>query len=372
MRIAQVAPLYLSTPPKSYGGTERIISLLTEALVARGYDVTLFATGDSTTSGRLIPGAPHAMGFGQPYETTAAHVAMLARVFRHASEYDVIHTHLDCQVLPFAAMSETPTIVTMHMSLDMPGYLDALREFPDVRYVSISDSQRAPAPDLNWTATVHHGIDVAAHSYSDEPGSYLLFVGRISPEKGPERAIAIARRAGLPLKIAAKIDPKDRGYFEREIKPRLDDPLIEYLGPVEERKKCALMKDALALLLPIRWNEPFGLVFIEALACGLPVLTCPYGSAPEILRDGVTGFMAESDEELASAALRVGALSRARCRSWAERRFDVRRMAERYIEVYEAACERPARPLLDIPADLHLETPMNAQALLDSEQASSQ
>lgn len=372
MRIAQVAPLYLTTPPGSYGGTERIISLLTEALVAQGHDVTLFATGDSTTSARLRAGAPKAMGFGHPFESDAAHVAMLAQLYRRASDFDVIHSHLDSLTLPFASMSETPTVITLHMALNPPGYLDALYAFPGARFVSISDNQREPAPDLNWAATVYHGIDVDSHPFSDLPGEYLLFVGRISPEKGPERAINIARRCGIPLKIAAKIDPSDRKFYEREVKPLLDDPLIEYLGPVDEREKRALMKDALALLLPIRWNEPFGLVFIEALACGLPVLTCPRGSTPEILRDGVTGFMAETDEELAAAALRVSEISRAGCRRWAERRFGAQRMAERYVEVYEAARERPASALLDIPADLHLDTPISAHALLESEQASNQ
>lgn len=372
MRIAQVAPLYLATPPRTYGGTERIIALLTEALVKQGHDVTLFATGDSRTSARLVPCAPKEMGFGKPYETAAVHVAMLAQVYRRARDFDVIHTHLDCQALPFVNQSATPTIITLHMALDLPGYEQVLREYPDAHYVSISDSQRAPAPDVNWAATVYHGIDVATYPFSDQHGSYLLFAGRISPEKGPDRAIKIARRAGIPLKIAAKIDHKDRAFFDREVKPLLDDPLIEYLGPVDEVKKRALMQGALALLLPIRWNEPFGLVYIEALACGLPVLTSPHGSAPEILRDGITGFMRETDEELVEAALRVREISRAGCRAWAAQRFDAQRMAQRYVEVYEAACDQPSRRLHALPTDLHLTTPTSAALLAESEQALNQ
>ena len=339
MRIAQVAPLYEAIPPKSYGGTERVISALTERLIQEGHEVTLFATGDSRTSARLVACCPRAIGLEHPLEADAAHIAMLAQVRRRASEFDIIHTHLDTPALPFAATCATPMIFTLHIALNSPGYSEALSAFPDLRYVSISDSQRAPLPELNWVATVHHGIDTQSYPFGEQPGSYLLFVGRISPEKGPDRAISIARRCGIPLKIAAKIDSKDQGYFERSIKPWLDDPLIEFLGPVDERRKRELMKNALALLMPIRWAEPFGMVFIEALACGLPVLTSPYGAATEILRDGITGFMRESDDELARAALRIGETPRAGCRAWVERHFDSRHMARHYLEVYQEALE---------------------------------
>ena len=351
MRIAQVAPLYVATPPRSYGGTERVISGLTEELVSRGHEVTLFATGDSRSSAQLVAGVPKALGFAHLMEAGAAHVAMLAQVYARASEFDVIHAHVDYLALPFAAASPTPTIITLHGALDLPGYAQALSAFPGLRYVSISDSQRAPVPGLNWVATVHHGIDVCSHPYTDEPGKYLLFVGRIAPEKGPDRAIAIAKRAGIPLKIAAKVDPKDRRYFQREIRPLLDDPLIEYLGPMDETHKRALMRDALALLLPIRWTEPFGLVFIESLACGTPVLTCPMGAAPEILSEGITGYMRESDDELVEAALRVRSIARAGCREWAERRFGLSAMADRYLSVYEAAMrKRQTQHAVDILA----------------------
>lgn len=350
MRIAQVAPLYVATPPRSYGGTERIISALTEELVQRGHEVTLFATGDSRTSARLVPGVPKALGFEHVFESGAAHVAMLAQVYSRASEFDVIHSHADYQTLPFAAMSDTPTIITLHGALDTPGYPEALSAFRDIHYVSISNSQREPLPQLNWAATVYHGIDTSSIRFSERPGDYLLFVGRISPEKGPEHAIAIARKCGIPLKIAAKVDPKDRSYFERAVKPLLDDPLVDYLGPVNEQRKRKLMKNALALLAPIRWPEPFGLVYIEALACGLPVLTCPQGAAPEILREGVTGFMRESDSELAEAALRVAEVDRAGCRAWVENHFDISHMTDNYLAVYESVIAQDRLPqALDIP-----------------------
>lgn len=369
MRIAQVAPLYVATPPRSYGGTERIISALTEALVQRGHEVTLFATGDSRTNARLVACVPQALGFDHIFESGAAHVAMLAQVYRRASEFDIIHSHVDYHTLPFAATSDTPTIITLHGALDIPAYPEALSAFPDIHYVSISNSQREPLPHLNWAATVYHGIDTRSIPFSERPGAYLLFVGRISPEKGPERAIAIARKCGIPLKIAAKIDPKDRTFFERTVKPLLDDPLIEYLGPVNEQRKRELMKNALALLAPIRWPEPFGLVYIEALACGLPVLTCPNGAAPEILREGVTGYMRERDDELAEAALRVAEIDRAGCRAWVERYFDVSTMTENYLAVYESVIGQHRLPhTLDIPIDPRIEPPVHTTLYSDSEQ----
>lgn len=339
MRIAQVAPLYVATPPKSYGGTERIIATLTDALVARGHDVTLFATGDSVTRAQLVAGAPQAMGFEQMMEVGAAQTAMLANLYRRAGDFDIIHSHLDYPALPFADACSTPTIFTLHGALDVPGYPEAFAAYSHLRYVSISESQRVPAPNLNWVKTVHHGIEIAKHPFEERPGDYLLFVGRISPEKGPDRAINIARKCRIPLKIAAKVDPKDRKYFEQVIKPMLNDPLIEFLGAVNERRKLALMKAARALILPINWPEPFGLVFIEALACGLPVLTCPRGAAPEILSDGVTGYMCETDDELAEAALRIGEVSRAGCRAWVEQRFDISHMVRSYEALYNATLD---------------------------------
>ena len=373
MRIAQVAPLYVDTPPRGYGGTERIISSLTEALVKDGHEVTLFATGRSRTRARLIAAVPEALGFEHLFDAGVAHTAMLAQVYSKANEFDVIHCHIDYQALPFAANSNTPTIFTLHGALDVPYYPEALLAFPDLRYVSISDSQRAPVPDLNWVATVYHGIDVRSQPYNETPGKYLLFVGRISPEKGPEHAIEIAKKARLPLKIAAKVDPKDRKFFEAKVKPLLDDPLIEFLGPVSERRRSQLMANALALLLPIRWREPFGMVFIESLASGTPVLTCPRGSVPEIMRDGVTGFSSDSDDELAEAALHVADVSRAECRAWAEERFDTQTMMRNYLGVYEAALATPQRQhAIDIPADARIEPVVVSALAHSSEQAISQ
>ncbi len=368
MRIAQVAPLYLATPPRSYGGTERVISMLTERMVARGHEVTLFATGDSITSAHLVVGAPTGMGFDEMTEVGAAQTAMLANLYSRASDFDIIHSHLDYPALPFAANSSTPTVFTIHGALNVPGFREAFSAFPTLNYVSISDSQREPLPDLNWVATIYHGIDVEAQRFSEQPGDYLLFVGRISPEKGPDRAIAIAKRCGIPLKIAAKVDPKERKYFEQTIKPLLDDPLIEFVGPVNEQRKMKLMREALALLLPIHWAEPFGLVFIEALSCGLPVLTCPLGSAPELLKDDVTGFMRETDEELAEAALRVREISRAGCRLWAKEHFDAQGMTDHYLTLFESLLSKRQRPHeILIPTDARVEAPPPGELIYTTE-----
>lgn len=342
MRIAQVAPLQLAVPPRKYGGTERIISELTETLVQLGHDVTLFATGDSRTSARLVPFTPEALAQHREVDPLATRLSLLTEVYRRADEFDVIHSHLEHLTLPFTAGAATPTVLTFHSRLDIPGLAPLLAAYPGVNCVSISDDQRIPAPDAHWVATVYHGVDVGDFPYVDTPGEYLVFVGRIAPEKGPDRAIEVAKRAGIPLKIAAKVDPMDRVYFKERIEPLLDTPLVEFLGPVDERRKRELMAGALALVLPIDWPEPFGIVFIEALACGTPVLTRPFGAAPEVVEDGTTGFLRESTEDLAAAVRDIAALSRAACRREAERRFSTRRMAQNYVAVYERA-SRAAR-----------------------------
>lgn len=334
MRIAQVAPLHLAVPPHNYGGTERCIFNITEALIELGHDVTLYATADSYTSGRLVAMREKPIGFDPAIDATAIHLAMLKQVYESASDFDVIHSHLDYLTLPFAQASTIPTVTTLHGRLDSPDEREMLLAFKDCNYVAISNSQRSQIPDLNWISTVHHAIDLRRIPRYDSAGSYLAFVGRIAPEKGPDRAIRIAKRAGIPLKIAAKVDPKDREYFESVIKPMLDDPLITYLGTLDEQGKCDLMGHALALLLPISWPEPFGMVFIESLACGTPVLTCPHGSAPELLKDGVTGFVRETDEELLEAIGQVRHISRAGCREYVRRQFDIRDMALEYVNVY--------------------------------------
>lgn len=344
MRIAQIVPLHISVPPAGYGGTERVVYNLTEALVSRGHEVTLFAAGDSRTSAKLVPQVAQGIFFDPAIDWTALHMAELERVYSRAHQFDVIHSHLDFLTLPYISRTTTPTVLTLHGRLDKPEYRQIFRANPGASYVSISNSQRRAVPDINWVATVYHGIDVSSFPFSPRPGTYLLFLGRMSPEKRCDLAIAVARRAGVPLKIAAKVDHTERPYFERVIQPLLDDPHndtpIEFLGEKNEVEKRELLRGALALLLPIDWPEPFGMVFIEALACGTPVLTRPCGSVPELLEDGLTGYIAEDVETLAAAVARLDRISRLACRRWAEERFDRRRMAAGYEQVYERALRR--------------------------------
>jgi glycosyltransferase involved in cell wall biosynthesis len=334
MRIAQIAPLLVAVPPKAYGGTERVVAELTDTLVQLGHEVTLFASGDSQTRARLVPWVPTALGFDPAAEVLATHLGLLTAAYRRAHEFDVIHSHLEHLTLPFTRWTKTPTVLTFHGRLDRPAAAQLLGAYPDAHYVSISDSQRGPVPTVRWTATVYHGVPVQSYPFSRAPGSYLLFLGRISPEKRPDRAIAIAKRAGVPLKIVGKIDAHDRTYFAQSIQPHLHDPAIEFVESVDEAQKRVLLRDAAALLLPIDWPEPFGLVFIEALACGTPVLTCPCGAAPELLADGETGYLRATDEELTAAVHALSMIDRAGCRSYAQRRFDTRSMADSYLRVY--------------------------------------
>ena len=276
MRIAQVVPLQIAVPPNKYGGTERVVANLTEALVKLGHDVTLFATADSTTSATLEPMLDREIFFNPEIDATAHHVAMLHEIYtRRAGDFDVIHSHLDYLTLPFTHLTSTPTVLTLHGRLDRPEWNRAFRQYPEANYVSISDDQRKPLPDLNWVSTVHHGIDVDSFKPSYKQGDYLCFVGRMSHEKRPDLAIEVAKRTGMKLKIAAKVDHKEEPYFKSEIEPLLDHPLIEWLGEVDEERKRELMAGAYALILPIDWPEPFGMVFIEALACGTPVVSLP-------------------------------------------------------------------------------------------------
>lgn len=333
MRIAQIAPLHVAVPPQGYGGTERCIHSLTEGLVRDGHEVTLFASGDSQTAARLVAPVPTALGFDPRIDATALHLAMLAEIYRQADRFDVIHAHLKYLILPFTDLTDTPTVLTIHSRLDNPGRDRVFRAYPDVHYVSVSRDQQTYIPDLPWRRTIYHGVAVEEFPFSPDPGPYLAFVGRIAPEKRVDRAIAVARATGIPLKIAAKVDSAH--YFREVVEPVLDDPLIDYLGVLDEAAKRALLGNALALILPIDWPEPFGLVFIEALACGTPVLTCPSGAAPEIVIDGVTGFLRDTVEGLAEAAHRVRHLSRAACREDATRRFHSRRMVADYTALYE-------------------------------------
>jgi glycosyltransferase involved in cell wall biosynthesis len=349
MRIAQVAPLQAATPPQAYGGTERVIYNLTESLVQLGHKVTLFATGDSRTSARLVPGVAEAVNFDPDTVINAYHIAMLEDVYRHASDFDVIHSHLDYLTLPFIGTSKTPTVLTLHGRVDTRELGRAYGAYAGANYIAISNSQRRSQPYLNWIATVHNGIDIKSFTYHPVASDYLCFVGRISPDKRPERAIEIARRAGVPLKIAAKIGPEDREYFTTVVEPLFDHPSIEFLGQLNENDKRELIGNAMALLVPIDWPEPFGMVFIEALACGTPVLTCPIGSVPELLVDGVTGYLRKTVDELVEAVAELRAISRSTCRSYALERFDMRRMTLEYTRIYSQLWNPVISPIMPTP-----------------------
>jgi glycosyltransferase involved in cell wall biosynthesis len=335
LRIAQLAPLYERIPPELYGGTERVVSYLTEELVRRGHEVTLFASGDSDTSAQLVAGAPRSLRLaGLAPNGPQLHLPMLTELYENAEQFDIIHSHIDYWSFPFARLYSTPTLSTMHGRLDIAELKPIYDKFPDMPLVSISDAQRSPLPDMNWIATVYHGLPRDLLKFNPRPGKYLAFLGRISPEKGTDRAIDVALRAGIPFKIAAKVDAVDREYFEALVKPRLCPPDVEYIGEIGEHEKSEFLGNALALLFTIDWPEPFGLAMIEALACGTPVITRPCGSVPEIVRPGQTGLIASSVEDLVAATKRVDRISRQRCREEFEARFTVDRMAEQYEALY--------------------------------------
>lgn len=335
MRIAQIAPLYESVPPRLYGGTERIVSWLTEELVTQGHDVTLFASGDSVTRARLVAGCPRSLRLdGRSVDRLAHHIVMLEEVASRASRFEVIHWHIDYLHFPLSRRIDCPGLTTLHGRLDIPDLLPVYRQFGDMPVVSISRAQRGPLPQARWAGTVYHGLPRGLHRFQEGRGGYLAFLGRISPEKRVDRAIEIARQAGIPLRIAAKIDPADQHYFEREVAPLLRLPFVDYLGEIGEEEKSTFLGDALALLFPIDWREPFGIVMIEALACGTPVIAWPGGSVPEVIQDGVTGFLVSSIAAAAAAVRRVSRLSRSRCREEFDRRFTADRMARDYVRIY--------------------------------------
>ena len=348
MRIAQIAPLVESVPPRLYGGTERVVAFLTDELVRLGHDVTLFATGDSDTAATLVPIWPQALRLsGNCQDTLSPHILMLEEVARRAIEFDVLHFHIGPFHLPVVRRLDVAHVTTMHGRLDIPELRPLYREFCEVPTVSISDAQRRPLPEADWVGTVHHGLPLDLLRFEPRSGEYLAFLGRISPEKRADRAIAIAVACGQPLKIAAKVDPADRQYFEREITPLLDNPLVEFIGEISEPEKADFLGRASALLFPIDWPEPFGLVMIEALACGVPVVAFRGGSVPEIIEHGRTGFIVDTLDEAIAATRNVHRLDRLRCRMEFERRFNVTRMASDYVTLYESVmARRPSNGVL--------------------------
>jgi glycosyltransferase involved in cell wall biosynthesis len=335
LRIALVAPLFESVPPRLYGGTERVVSWLTEELVALGQDVTLFASADSRTAARLHTVAPRGLRLGNDCDDPAAwHVAMLHDVLEQADEFDLIHFHLDHAHYPLVRAARLTALTTLHGRLDLPELQPLYARFPDMKLVSISDAQRKPLPHAGWMQTVHHGLPRELLPFSSGPGDYVAFLGRIAPEKRPDRAIRIARRAGIPLKIAAKVEAADRAYFESEIEPLLEGGGVEFIGEIGEREKAAFLGRAAALLFPIDWPEPFGVVMIEAMACGTPVLAFRRGSVPEVVTPGVTGWIVDDEDTAVGCLEAVHRLDRAACRRQFEQRFTAGRMAADYLALY--------------------------------------
>ena len=363
MKIAQIAPLMESVPPKLYGGTERIVSYLTEELVALGHDVTLFASGDSLTAADLVPCVPKALRL-DPHvrDVVPYYMLMIDRVRRRADEFDVLHFHIDQLQFPLFRSIAGRTVTTLHGRQDIPDLFPLYRGFSDMPLVSISDAQRRPISTANFAATVHHGLPLHLHHGTSEAGGgYLAFLGRISPEKRPDRAIAIARAVGIPLKIAAKVDRADAAYFKAEIEPLLAGGGVEFIGEINDQQKTQFLGGAQALLFPIDWPEPFGLSMIEAMACGTPVLGFRCGSVPEIIDEGVTGAIVETMDEAIAALPRVIAFDRKKVRQRFEQRFSATRMAEDYVDTYRSLVRADAaRGRLDIvppPANLNTNGP---------------
>jgi glycosyltransferase involved in cell wall biosynthesis len=335
MKIAQVAPLWESVPPVLYGGTERIVSFITEELVRQGHEVTLFASGDSTTQARLVPMCAEALRTSKVVMNYEAPLtAMIEKVFGSATEFDLIHSHLEFIPFPLARHCRTPMLTTLHARLDQPELVPVFRKFANLPLVSVSDAQREPLPWANWQATIHPGLPKTLYTPQYNQGRYLVFLGRVAPEKGLDRAIEIAKRVEMPLRIAAKIDSQQVEYYRAVIEPLLDHPLIEFVGEVTDIEKDDLLGNAYALLAPYAWPEQFGLALIEALACGTPIIGSRCGAIPEIVDHGVTGFLCDSLDEMTHSIRHVSLLERSRCRQNFERRFSSERMAREYVTVY--------------------------------------
>jgi len=351
MRIAQVAPLFESVPPKYYGGTERVVSHLTEELVRQGHEVTLFASGDSVTKAHLVAACRRALRLDKHCIDQLSHqVLMLEHVFQRAAEFDIVHFHVDYLHFPLSRREQLTHVTTLHGRLDIPDLVPLYHEFREMPVVSISNCQREPLPRANWQATVYHGVPADMYQFRAEAGSYLAFLGRISPEKRVDRAIKIARQVQIPLKIAAKVDRVDKDYFEGVIEPLLRDSLVEFVGEIGEGEKDEFLGHAYALLLPIDWPEPFGLVMIEAMACGTPVIAYRSGAVPEVMEEGHTGFIVEGLEDAVEAVRRVPELSRKRCREIFDQRFTAARMAHDYVRVYERLIKRKQHKAVEVRA----------------------
>ncbi|MEZ2409268.1 glycosyltransferase family 4 protein [Bosea sp. RCC_152_1] len=358
MKIAQIAPLAESCPPRLYGGTERIVSYLTDELVRQGHEVTLFASADSKTRAELVPCCDMALRLNPAVrDPLPYHMLMLEQVRRRAEEFDVLHFHIDFLHYPLAAAFVDRMVTTLHGRLDLPDLPPFYSLLPHYPLVSISDDQRRPLPMANWAGTVHHGLPKDILPFSPDPkDGYLAFLGRISPEKRPDRAIEIAARAGMKLKIAAKVDKADQAYWDGTIGPMVaSHPNVEFVGEISEHDKAEFLGNACALLFPIDWPEPFGLVMIEAIACGTPVIAFRNGSVPEVIEDGVTGFIVRDLDEAVAAARRIHRLDRAKVRATFEERFTAERMAQDYLAIYRdlpglrrAATRRPAEIVSDI------------------------
>ncbi|MGB9197974.1 MAG: glycosyltransferase family 4 protein [Terriglobales bacterium] len=370
MRIAQVAPLYESVPPKLYGGTERVVSWLTEELVAMGNDVTLFASGDSLTAAHLVPVCSQALRLSSHCVDQLAHHVNLIQTVVQAHEekrFDLIHFHIDYLHFPVSRSQRLLQITTLHGRLDIPDLAPLYHQFSEMPVVSISDSQRAPLPWINWQGTVHHGLPEDTFSTHQKHDGYLAFLGRVSPEKGLDRAIEIAKQARVPLKIAAKIDRADREYFETVIEPLLNTDLIEFVGEIGDHEKNEFLGNALAMVFPIAWAEPFGIVMIEAMACGVPVLAYPGGSVPEIIEDGVNGFLVDNIKDAVNAIKRIGAVDRNECRRRFLKRFTSRRMARDYMAIYERVARRPRAVLRPVPVSTAVKRAAGTMALEDGD-----
>jgi glycosyltransferase involved in cell wall biosynthesis len=351
MRIAQISPLFEAVPPKLYGGTERVVYSLTEELVAMGHDVTLFASGDSVTSATLAPMREQALRLDPSVKDwVATYYRMVERIYRRKEEFDVLHFHIDYFPLALFCRQKVPYLTTIHGRLDLAELVEAYETYADSPFVSISNNQRRPIPHLNWVRTVHHGMPANLLTPQPVRQEYGAFLGRISPEKGVDRAIRIAGKAGMKLKIAAKVDNADKEYYDSQIKPLIQgNPDVEFIGEINDAQKPDFLSGAHALIFPINWPEPFGLVMIEAMACGTPVIAYNCGSVPEVMDDSLTGFIVNNIDEAVAAVGKIHTLDRARVRATFDRRFTARRMAEDYLDVYEELAH-PARHLHAVPA----------------------